>query len=64
MGPVDEEGRQPAGAGVTAGAGAFVATTGTGLLFFTVGKLRLAALARFVPYPVMAGFLAGVVGCW
>lgn len=30
----------------------------TGLLFFVGGLLRLGVLARFVPYPVMGGFLA------
>ncbi|PWC46358.1 SLC26A/SulP transporter family protein [Azospirillum sp. TSA6c] len=31
----------------------------TGLLFWTVGRLRLGRLVRFFPYPVVAGFLAG-----
>jgi len=31
----------------------------TGLLFWSVGRLRLGRLVRFFPYPVVAGFLAG-----
>ncbi|WP_455178337.1 SLC26A/SulP transporter family protein [Azospirillum melinis] len=31
----------------------------TGLLFWMVGRLRLGRLVRFIPYPVVAGFLAG-----
>lgn len=31
----------------------------TGLLFWAFGRLRLGSLVRFLPYPVMAGFLAG-----
>ena len=30
-----------------------------GALFFAVGHFRLGGLARFLPYPVIAGFLAG-----
>jgi SulP family sulfate permease len=36
-----------------------VATLTTGVLFWTVGRLRLGGLARFLPFPVVAGFLAG-----
>ncbi|WP_199237665.1 SulP family inorganic anion transporter [Azospirillum sp. TSH64] len=31
----------------------------TGLLFWSVGRLRLGRLVRFFPHPVVAGFLAG-----
>jgi sulfate permease, SulP family len=36
-----------------------VSTSLTGLLLLIVGRLRLGSLVRFVPYPVIAGFLAG-----
>lgn len=31
----------------------------TGLLFFLLGRFRLSSFVRFVPYPVVGGFLAG-----
>lgn len=31
----------------------------TGLLFFLVGRLRLGNLIRYIPYPVVSGFLGG-----
>lgn len=31
----------------------------TGILFWVVGRFRLGGLVRFLPYPVVAGFLAG-----
>ena len=31
----------------------------TGVLFWITGKLKLGGMVRYVPYPVMAGFLAG-----
>lgn len=31
----------------------------TGVLFWVTGKLKLGGLVRYLPYPVMAGFLAG-----
>ena len=31
----------------------------TGALFWITGRLELGGLARFLPYPVVAGFLAG-----
>ncbi len=34
-------------------------TVATGLVFMAVGWLRLGRLVRFLPYPVMGGFLAG-----
>lgn len=36
-----------------------VSTMATGALLLLVGRLRLGSLVRFVPYPVIAGFLAG-----
>ncbi|MGH2655753.1 MAG: SulP family inorganic anion transporter [Actinomycetota bacterium] len=36
-----------------------VATVVAGLFFFVLGTLRLGDLVRFVPYPVIGGFLAG-----
>lgn len=35
------------------------ASFGTGLILLTVARLRLGKIARFVPYPVIGGFLAG-----
>jgi SulP family sulfate permease len=32
----------------------------TGLVFIVVGHFKLSNLARFVPYPVVAGFMAGI----
>lgn len=32
----------------------------TGLLFLFLGKLRLGGLVRYIPYPVMGGFFAGI----
>jgi len=32
----------------------------TGVVFWLVGRFRLSNLARFVPFPVVAGFMAGV----
>ncbi len=31
----------------------------TGILFFLIGRFHLSVLARFVPFPVIGGFLAG-----
>lgn len=36
-----------------------ITTTGTGILFLGMGVFRLGGLVRFLPYPVMGGFLAG-----
>jgi len=36
-----------------------VATIAAGIFFFLLGSLRLGDLVRFVPYPVIGGFLAG-----
>lgn len=37
----------------------FLSSVVTGLFFLGVGKFRLANLLRFMPYPVVGGFLAG-----
>ena len=37
-----------------------VTTIGTGIIFYTIGRFRLGNLVRFIPYPVMGGFIAGV----
>jgi SulP family sulfate permease len=36
-----------------------LATIATGVLFLALGLLRLGKLVRFIPYPVIGGFLAG-----
>ncbi len=36
-----------------------VTTLITGLLFWALGRFRLGSLVRFIPYPVLGGFLAG-----
>jgi SulP family sulfate permease len=36
-----------------------LASVATGLAFLMAGAFRLGVLARFIPYPVMGGFLAG-----
>ncbi|MEM1343906.1 MAG: SulP family inorganic anion transporter [Pseudomonadota bacterium] len=48
----------PEAAGPTALAFVAGATILTGLLIFVAGRLRLGALARVIPYPVLGGFLA------
>lgn len=37
-----------------------VGTLTTGLFQFVVGEFRLGTLIRYIPYPVMAGFFAGL----
>lgn len=37
-----------------------LSTVATALLFLLAGYLRLARVARYIPYPVVGGFLAGV----
>lgn len=37
-----------------------IATSATGLALFAMGALRLGRLIRFIPYPVIGGFLAGM----
>jgi SulP family sulfate permease len=44
---------------LTAVAAIAVVTIATGVLFVALGTLRLGRLVRYVPYPVVGGFLAG-----
>jgi sulfate permease, SulP family len=44
---------------LTAVAATLVVTMATGLTFLLLGRFRLGHLIRFVPYPVVGGFLAG-----
>ncbi|MEO1314578.1 MAG: SulP family inorganic anion transporter, partial [Pseudomonadota bacterium] len=37
-----------------------LATSVTGIALFAMGSFRLGRLIRFIPYPVIAGFLAGM----
>ncbi len=44
---------------ITIAAGLLLSTLLTGFLFSLVGSFRLAELVRFMPYPVISGFMAG-----
>lgn len=44
---------------ITVVAALALSTLATAFLFFLAGRFRLAEYARFMPYPVVAGFLAG-----
>ncbi|TWI68909.1 SulP family sulfate permease [Desulfobotulus alkaliphilus] len=44
---------------ITIVAGLMISSLATGLVFILAAKLRFAELLRFMPYPVVAGFLAG-----
>ena len=44
---------------LTVVAATLVVTVLCGILFVVIGRFRLGALIRFVPYPVVGGFLAG-----
>jgi SulP family sulfate permease len=56
-----------AGAGLHSGANRYatvvaaiaVTTLATAAVFFVLGRLRLGSLVRYLPYPVVGGFLAG-----
>lgn len=50
----------PRAAYVTVGAAMALSTLGTGALFVLLGRFRLGNLVRYMPYPVVGGFLAGV----
>ncbi len=39
--------------------GMILVSVGTGLFFYLVGRFKLADLFRFMPFPVISGFLAG-----
>ena len=54
----------PAGASAEVGFSTFVAamalgSLATGVVFLGLGTFRLGELIRFIPYPVVGGFLAG-----
>jgi len=51
---------EPRAAFVTVGAGMALSTIGSGLLFLVMGRFRLGNLMRYMPYPVVGGFLAGI----
>lgn len=40
-------------------AGILLSTLATGLAFFLIGQFKLGNLVRYIPYPVIGGFLAG-----
>ena len=44
---------------LTVVAATFLVTVLCGIVFFVMGRFRLGGLVRFVPYPVVGGFLAG-----
>jgi SulP family sulfate permease len=44
---------------LTVVAATFLVTVLCGIVFFVMGRFRLGSLVRFVPYPVVGGFLAG-----
>ena len=44
---------------LTVVAATLVVTVLCGIVFVVIGRFRLGALIRFVPYPVVGGFLAG-----
>lgn len=50
----------PHAAFVTVGAAMALSTVATGALFVVLGRFRLGDLVRYMPYPVVGGFLAGV----
>ena len=43
----------------TVAAGIIICSLVTGLVFFLIGRFNLGNLVRFIPYPVVGGFLAG-----
>lgn len=50
----------PLEARYTVAAAMAISTMATGLLFLVIGKFRLGDLMRYMPYPVVGGFLAGI----
>lgn len=50
----------PRTAFATVGAAMVFSTFGTGALFLILGRFRLGNMVRYMPYPVVGGFLAGV----
>ena len=47
---------------VTAASALVISAIATGLCCLIIGRFRLANLVRFIPYPVAAGFVAGIGG--
>ncbi|MEM8638673.1 MAG: SulP family inorganic anion transporter [Cyanobacteria bacterium P01_G01_bin.54] len=45
---------------ITVGFAIVISTLLTGILLFILGQLKLSRFIRFIPYPVLGGFLAGV----
>ena len=45
---------------VTVGAAMAVSTLASGILFLLLGRFRLGNLVRYMPYPVVGGFMAGI----
>ncbi len=50
----------PHAAFVTVGAAMTLSTLASGILFLLMGRFRLGNLMRYMPYPVVGGFLAGI----
>lgn len=50
----------PRAAFVTVGAAIVVSTLASGVLFLLMGRFGLGKLMRYMPYPVVGGFLAGI----
>ena len=50
----------PNAAFVTVGAAMALSTLASGILFLLMGRFRLGNLMRYMPYPVVGGFLAGI----
>lgn len=53
------KGRSPEAVYSTAVGGIMLGSFLTGLLFIILGRFKLSGFARYVPYPVVGGFLAG-----
>ena len=47
---------------LTTAAALVIGAVATGICFLLIGRYRLANVVRFVPYPVAAGFVAGIGG--
>ena len=53
-------GQSPEAVAVTAVAGIMAATFVTGVVMYGLGRAKFGGLARYMPYPVMGGFFAGL----
>jgi SulP family sulfate permease len=51
---------EPRAVFATVGAGMALSTVATGALFLILGRFRLGNLMRYMPYPVVGGFMAGI----